>query len=68
MVDLKLLRMGKKFIAFWRLDDESEWREVGEFDSDYQNTVQVGIIACNTGAEIPVEFSYIKLAPAVAPV
>ena len=65
MVDLKILRMGKKFIAFWRLDDESEWREVGEFDSDYPETVQVGIIACNTGAAIPVEFSYIKLAPAV---
>lgn len=64
MVDLKILRMGKKFIAFWRLDDESEWREVGEFDSDYPDTVQVGIIACNTGADIPVEFSYIKLAPA----
>jgi len=64
-VDLKLVRMGKKFIAFWRLDEESEWKEVGEFDSDYPDVIQVGIIACNTGAEIPVEFSYIKLAPAV---
>lgn len=64
-VDLKLLRIGKKFIAFWRLDEESEWREVGEFDSDYPDTVQVGIIACNTGKEMPVEFSYIKLAPQI---
>lgn len=64
-VDLKLIRMGKKFIAFWRLDEESEWKEVGEFDSDYPDTVQVGIIACNTGDDIPVEFSYIKLAPQV---
>jgi len=64
-VDLKLIRMGKKFIAFWRLDEESEWKEVGEFDSDYPDTVQVGIIACNTAAEIPVEFSYIRLAPQV---
>lgn len=64
-VDLKLIRMGKKFIAFWRLDEESEWKEVGEFDSDYPDTVQVGIIANNTGPEIPVEFSYIKLAPQV---
>lgn len=64
-VDLKLVRMGKKFIAFWRLDEESEWKEVGEFDSDLPDTVQVGIIACNTGADIPAEFSYIKLAPQV---
>jgi regulation of enolase protein 1 (concanavalin A-like superfamily) len=64
-VDLKLVRMGKKFIAFWRLDEESEWKEVGEFDSDYPDTVQVGIIACSTGTEIPVEFSYVKLAPQV---
>lgn len=62
-VDLKLIRTGSKFIAFWRLDEESEWKEVGEFDSDYPDTVQVGIIACNTGEDIPVEFSYIKLAP-----
>lgn len=64
-VDLKIIRMGKKFIAFWRLDENGEWKEVGEFDSDFPDTVQVGIIACNTGAEIPVEFSYIKLAPQV---
>ena len=64
-VDLKLIRIGKKFIAFWRLDEESEWKEVGEFDSDYPDTVQVGIIACNTGDNIPVEFSYIRLAPQV---
>lgn len=64
-VDLKLIRTGKKFIAFWRLDEESEWKEVGEFDSDYPDTVEVGIIGCNTGPDIPVEFSYINLAPAV---
>jgi regulation of enolase protein 1 (concanavalin A-like superfamily) len=65
IVDLKLIRIGKKYIGFWRMDEESEWKEVGEFDSDYPDTVQVGIIACNTGADIPVEFLYIKLAPAM---
>lgn len=64
VVDLKLIRIGKIFTAFWRLDENGEWREVGEFVSDYPDTVQIGLIACNTGAPIPVEFSYIKLAPA----
>lgn len=62
-VDLKLLRKGTKFIAFWRLDGEADWKQVGEYDSDYSDVVQVGILACNTDAEIPVEFSNIKLAP-----
>lgn len=64
-VDLKILRMGKTFIAFWRIDENGEWKEIGEFVSDYPDTVQVGLIACNTAAPITVEFSYIKLAPAV---
>lgn len=64
-VDLKIIRIGKKFIAFWRLDENGEWKEIAEFDSDYPDTVQVGIIACNTAADIPVEFSYIRLAPQV---
>jgi beta-xylosidase len=63
-VDLKMLRIGKTFTAFWRLDENGEWREVGEFVSDYPDTIQVGLIACNTGKPIPVEFSYIRLAPA----
>ena len=64
-VDLKIIRVGQKFIGFWRLDENGEWKEVGEFDSDYPDTVEVGIIACNTGPEIPVEFSFIKLTPQV---
>lgn len=64
-VDLKILRLGKTFTAFWRADENAEWKEVGEFVSDFPETVLVGIIACNTGAVIPVEFQYIKLAPAV---
>lgn len=64
-VDLKLLRQGKTFTAFWRPDENAEWKEVGEFVSNFPETVSVGIIACNTGAVISVEFEYIKLAPAV---
>lgn len=64
-VDLKVLRNGKILYAFWRSDENAEWREIGEVEYDFPATVQAGIIACNTAAEIPVEFSYIKLAPAV---
>ncbi|MEQ1762657.1 MAG: DUF1349 domain-containing protein [Pyrinomonadaceae bacterium] len=64
-VDLKILRTGKTLYAFWRLDENAEWKEIGDVEFDFPVTVQAGIIACNTGPEIPVEFSYIKLAPAV---
>lgn len=63
-VDLKVLRNGKRFIAFWRLDEEGEWKEVGEFVSEFPETVEAGLIACNTSKPIPVEFLYIKLSPA----
>ncbi|QYO65822.1 DUF1349 domain-containing protein [Leptolyngbya sp. 7M] len=62
-VDLKIVRMGKKFIAFWRLNEESEWKEVGEFDSAYPETVRVGLIGVNTADEITAEFSNVKLLP-----
>jgi regulation of enolase protein 1 (concanavalin A-like superfamily) len=61
-VELKLRRAGKVFTAFWRLP-EGEWKEVGKYESGYPETVQVGLIACNTAEEIPVEFAYIRLSP-----
>jgi regulation of enolase protein 1 (concanavalin A-like superfamily) len=61
-VELKMRRVGKEFTAFWRLPG-NEWTEVGKYNSSYPETVQVGLIACNTAAELPLEFSYIKLAP-----
>ena len=63
VVELKIRRVGRQFTAFWRLPD-GEWKEVGKYSSGYPETVQVGLIACNTAEEIPVEFSYIKLSPA----
>jgi regulation of enolase protein 1 (concanavalin A-like superfamily) len=62
-VELKFRRVGKEFTAFWRLPD-GEWKLVGKYPSSYPETVQVGLIACNTSQEIPVEFAYIKLSPA----
>ena len=61
-VELKIRRTGREFTAFWRLPD-GDWKEVGKYSSSYPDTVQVGLIACNTAREIPVEFSYIRLSP-----
>ncbi len=62
VVELKLRRIGKEFTAFWR-EPGGAWKEVGNYASSYPETVQVGLIVCNTAQEIPVEFAYIKLAP-----
>lgn len=62
-VDLKIVRSEKLFLAFWRLDENSEWKEVGEFESNYPASIRVGIIGCNTAAPISAEFSGIKLLP-----
>ena len=62
-VEIKLLRSGNVFTAFWRPNEDSEWKEVGEYEADYPASVEVGVIACNTGKPVPVEFSGLKLAP-----
>ena len=61
-VELKIRRLGKEFTAFWRTPD-GVWKEVGKYASSYPETVQVGIIGCNTAQEITAEFAYIKLSP-----
>jgi len=62
--ELRILRIGNIFTAFWREDENTEWKELGEVESDYLETIQVGLIACNTATPITAEFAYIKLAPA----
>lgn len=64
-VDLKIVRSGKMFTAYWRLDEESEWREAGEYASDYPETVMAGLIVCNTAREVVAEFGFIRLLPAL---
>jgi len=64
-VDLKVVRSGRLFTAYWRLDEESEWREAGVYESDYPETVLAGVIACNTAREVTAEFAYIRLLPVV---
>lgn len=62
-VDLRILRKGNLFVAFWRLDQEDEWKEVGEFDSSYPNSIKAGLIGVSTADKITAEFAYIRLLP-----
>ncbi len=62
-VDLKVVRSGRLFIAFWRENEEHEWREAGEYESDYPETILVGVVAVNTARPVTAEFSYIRLLP-----
>jgi len=62
-VDLKLVRRGPVFNAFWRLNEDAEWRECGEFRSAYPETILAGISASNTARPISAEFEYIRLTP-----
>ncbi len=64
-VDLKVIRSGRLFIAFWRENENAEWREAGEFESDYPETIQAGVIGVNTAREVTAEFVYIRLLPGV---
>ncbi|MFM9903855.1 MAG: DUF1349 domain-containing protein [Pyrinomonadaceae bacterium] len=62
-VDMKIVRKGNLFTAFWRLDENAEWREASEFESDYPDTILAGLVACNTAREVTAEFAYIRLLP-----
>ena len=66
-VDLKLVRMGKVFTAYWRANDEAEWREAGEVNSDLPETILAGVVGCTTAREVTAEFAYIRLLPATKP-
>ena len=63
-VELKVVRTGTTFTAYWRLDEKAEWREAGKFETDYPDTILAGLVACNTAREVTAEFEYIRLQPA----
>lgn len=65
-VDLRIIRNGRIFTAYWRFDEESGWREAGVFESDYPQTIMAGVAAVNTARDVTAEFAYIKLLPAPA--
>ena len=64
-VELRIVRSGRLFIAYWREDEDGEWREAGEFESDYPETVQAGVTVSNTAREVTAEFAYIRLLPGI---
>lgn len=64
-VELRIVRTDNIFIAFWRENEDAEWREAGEFESDFPDTVQAGVMASNTARNATAEFAYIRLLPGV---
>lgn len=62
-VDLKIVRDGKTFSAYWRENEETSWRIAGEYESDFPDTVLAGLVAVNTAREVIAEFGYIRLSP-----
>jgi regulation of enolase protein 1 (concanavalin A-like superfamily) len=62
-VELKIVRSGRTFTAYWREDENAEWREAGEFESDFPESILAGVIACNTARVVTAEFAYIRLSP-----
>lgn len=66
-VELKIVRAGKLFSAYWRENEDSSWREAGQYESDFPETVLAGLVACNTAREITAEFGYIRLSPQAKP-
>lgn len=63
VVDLKIVRAGQTFIAYWRLNEKADWSEAARYESDYPEAVFAGLIACNTAEPVVVEFGYIRLLP-----
>lgn len=62
-VELRISRRGNVFTAYWRQNENAEWREVEEYISTFPETVLAGVIGCNTATEIAVEFSNIRFLP-----
>jgi regulation of enolase protein 1 (concanavalin A-like superfamily) len=66
-IELKVVRSRQIFTAYWRTDGNAEWKQAGEFVSNYPETILAGLIACNTAEEITAAFAYIRLLPAQTP-
>lgn len=64
-IELKLVRNGGAFSAFWREEESGEWREAGQVQTDYPETIIAGLIARNTASETTADFRYIYLLPTI---
>ena len=62
-VNLKISRRLNVFSTYWREDESGEWRLIEDIDTAFGETIQAGIVACNTAEETEAEFQQIKLSP-----
>lgn len=62
-VELRMIKNGGKVLAFWRADENAEWREAGEVDFPTAETVLAGLIVCNTASEFEAKFVNLTIGP-----
>jgi hypothetical protein len=62
-VELRLIRQGTLFSAYWRAPGEKEWKFVGQTVREYPDILMTGLAAYNTAEPIGVKFGYITLLP-----
>ncbi len=62
-VELRLVRKGNLFSAYWRGAGEKEWKFVGQTERAYPDTLMVGLGAYNTAEPVTAKFGYIRLEP-----
>ncbi len=61
--DLKITRRLNVFSIYWREDENTEWRSLEDVETVFPETIQAGVLGCNTATEIAAEFSNIRLSP-----
>lgn len=62
-VQLKIVRKGRIFSAFWRENDASEWRQAADVETNYPDTILAGLIARSTVDSTIADFFYVRLLP-----
>lgn len=62
-VELRFVKSGNKITAYWRADENAEWRQVGEAELPTGDTVLAGLIVCNTASEFEAKFVDMTIAP-----
>lgn len=62
-VELKITRRLNVLSAFWRDDEDGEWRLIEDVPAEYGDTVLAGVVGCSTADAITAEFSRIRLSP-----
>ena len=64
-VELRLVRSRGSFTAFWREDENGEWREAGRVQTEYPETILAGLIARNSAGETVADFRSIHVLPTI---